>query len=197
MLRYIVYTISIHLSINRGGITWPAIWVMGCEYCTYFLTKWFSKLIVDGLLLQKCAIDDDLPSFNVVGENSCVEKILPQPEDITSVPDVARPTVEEKETITVSPQANKKPPVYNMGKHLSCKWSTGNGPRISCVRDYPTELQFRALEQVNLSPRLAAGPYTCSSFGPIPSPRPSPKIHLSPRLSYMGLPSPRAISAAN
>lgn len=159
--------------------------------------------------VKKCAIDDDLPSFNVAEEKSCVEAILssgtlPQSEDTTNVPDIARPTVEEKETITISPQtlknndhANKKPPVYNLGKHLSCKWSTGNGPRISCVRDYPAELQFRALEQVNLSPRLAAGPYTCSSFGPIPSPRPSPKIRLSPRLSYMGLPSPRAISAAN
>lgn len=40
-----------------------------------------------------------------------------------------------------------------LGKQLSCKWTTGAGPRIGCVRDYPTELQFRALEQVNLSPR--------------------------------------------
>ncbi|XP_011025156.1 PREDICTED: uncharacterized protein LOC105126104 [Populus euphratica] len=42
---------------------------------------------------------------------------------------------------------------YQLGKQLSCKWTTGAGPRIGCVRDYPSELQFRALEQVSLSPR--------------------------------------------
>ncbi|CAK7339122.1 unnamed protein product [Dovyalis caffra] len=42
---------------------------------------------------------------------------------------------------------------YQLGRQLSCKWTTGAGPRIGCVRDYPPELQFRALEQVNLSPR--------------------------------------------
>ncbi|KAH8522984.1 hypothetical protein Peur_041486 [Populus x canadensis] len=42
---------------------------------------------------------------------------------------------------------------YQLGSQVSCKWTTGAGPRISCVRDYPSELQFRALEQVNLSPR--------------------------------------------
>ncbi|XP_010483191.1 PREDICTED: IQ domain-containing protein IQM5 [Camelina sativa] len=74
-------------------------------------------------------------------------------------------------------------------KRFSCKWSTGNGPRIGCVRDYPIDLQTRALEQVNLSPRVVKG--TTGLFGPIPSPRPSPKIRVSPRLSCMGLPSPR------
>lgn len=84
--------------------------------------------------------------------------------------------------------------VYELAKRLSCKWSTGAGPRIGCVRDYPTELQSRALEQVNLSPRVGRSPMGC--FGPIPSPRPSPKIHLSPRIAYMGLPSPRTVAAS-
>ncbi|MQM20051.1 hypothetical protein Taro_053065 [Colocasia esculenta] len=44
---------------------------------------------------------------------------------------------------------------YQLGKQLSFKWTTGAGPRIGCVRDYPSELQFHALEQVNLSPRSA------------------------------------------
>lgn len=44
---------------------------------------------------------------------------------------------------------------YQLGKQLSCKWSTGAGPRIGCVREYPSELQCQALEQVNLSPRSA------------------------------------------
>ncbi|KAI3993939.1 hypothetical protein MKX01_002952, partial [Papaver californicum] len=42
---------------------------------------------------------------------------------------------------------------YQLGKQLSFKWTTGAGPRIGCVRDYPSGLQFRALEHVNLSPR--------------------------------------------
>ncbi|KAL6500043.1 hypothetical protein OROGR_027953 [Orobanche gracilis] len=42
---------------------------------------------------------------------------------------------------------------FQLGKQLSCKWSTGAGPRIGCVRDYPSGLQSHALEQVNLSPR--------------------------------------------
>lgn len=42
---------------------------------------------------------------------------------------------------------------FQLGKQLSCRWSTGAGPRIGCVRDYPSGLQCHALEQVNLSPR--------------------------------------------
>ncbi|GKV15353.1 hypothetical protein SLEP1_g26148 [Rubroshorea leprosula] len=64
---------------------------------------------------------------------------------------------------------------YQLGKQLSCKWTTGAGPRIGCVRDYPLELQSRALEQVNLSPRSA------SHLKPYYSPR-SPSC-LSPKVS--------------
>ncbi|XP_042417855.1 IQ domain-containing protein IQM2-like [Zingiber officinale] len=42
---------------------------------------------------------------------------------------------------------------YQLGKQLSFRWISGAGPRIGCVRDYPPELRFQALEQVNLSPR--------------------------------------------
>ncbi|XP_039143734.1 IQ domain-containing protein IQM1-like [Dioscorea cayenensis subsp. rotundata] len=77
-----------------------------------------------------------------------------------------------------------------LSKHLSCKWSTGAGPRIGCVRDYPADLQSRALEQVKLSPRIPPSP----SKGPIPSPRPSPALRLSPRLVYMAFPAPPTIS---
>ncbi|XXG48473.1 hypothetical protein AAC387_Pa02g2911 [Persea americana] len=42
---------------------------------------------------------------------------------------------------------------YQLGKQLTFKWTTGAGPRIGCVRDYPIELQCRALEEVNLSPK--------------------------------------------
>lgn len=80
-------------------------------------------------------------------------------------------------------------PVFDLSKRLSCKWSSGLGPRIGCVRDYPADLQFQALEKVNLSPRVNLGRH--GSCAPIPSPRPSPNIRVSPRLAYMGLPSPR------
>ncbi|XP_065879325.1 IQ domain-containing protein IQM2 [Euphorbia lathyris] len=49
--------------------------------------------------------------------------------------------------------SKKETKSYQLGRQLSFKWTTGAGPRIGCVRDYPSELQFRALEQVNLSPR--------------------------------------------
>ena len=68
--------------------------------------------------------------------------------------------------------------------HLTCRWSTGTGPRIRCVRDYPQDLQSRALEHVNLSPRLAGSP--SRKRDPVPSPRPSPEMVLSPRLASVG-----------
>lgn len=147
---------------------------------------------------QRCAIDDDLLSFKVTDEESNTENMISssattQPED-RSTSDVDIPA--RNGAISINHHTAKhtddiklEAPLFNLAKHLSCKWSTATGPRISCVRDYPTELQSRALEQVNLSPRLANGPFF--NYGPIPSPRPSPKVHLSPRLSFMGLPSPK------
>lgn len=84
---------------------------------------------------------------------------------------------------------NTKPvPAFQFSKIPSSKWTTGAGPRIGCVLDYPANLQSKALEQVNLSPRIDSNSaYTL----PIPSPRPSPKVRLSPRLAFMGIPSPR------
>lgn len=67
---------------------------------------------------------------------------------------------------------------YQLGKHLSFKWTTGAGPRIGCVRDYPSELQFRALEQVNLSPRSAAR--SRLSFSPRITSGFSPKVSTPP-----------------
>lgn len=63
---------------------------------------------------------------------------------------------------------------YQLGKQLSCKWTTGAGPRIGCVRDYPSKLQFQALEQVNLSPRSAS--YLKSQFSPQSTSSLSPKV---------------------
>jgi hypothetical protein len=62
------------------------------------------------------------------------------------------------------------------------EWTSGAGARIGCVRDYPADLQSKALEQVNLSPNNKTAPALVS----FPSPRPSPRIRLSPRVHYMG-----------
>lgn len=65
---------------------------------------------------------------------------------------------EEEEVITEESvfqriNSHKGMKSYQLGKQLSFKWSTGAGPRIGCLRDYPSGLQTHALEQVNLSPR--------------------------------------------
>lgn len=95
----------------------------------------------------------------------------------------------DESNVTTTIHKNDAVAVFNASRRLSCKWSTGAGPRIGCVREYPEHLQSKALEQVNLSPRPSSTRY--NKFGPIPSPRPSPKVRMSPRLAYMGLPSPR------
>ncbi|PUZ40929.1 hypothetical protein GQ55_9G462100 [Panicum hallii var. hallii] len=58
-----------------------------------------------------------------------------------------------REKILERINSKKEMKSYQLGKQLSFKWTTGAGPRIGCVRDYPSELQLQALEQVNLSPR--------------------------------------------
>lgn len=52
--------------------------------------------------------------------------------------------------------SHKENKSFQLGKQLSCKWTTGAGPRIGCVRDYPLELQARAMEEMCLSPRFSA-----------------------------------------
>ncbi|KAL1820966.1 hypothetical protein ACET3Z_015835 [Daucus carota] len=49
---------------------------------------------------------------------------------------------------------------YQFAQQVSCKWTTGAGPRIGCMRDYPSELQSRVLEDVSLSPRARGSHYS-------------------------------------
>lgn len=70
------------------------------------------------------------------------------------------------ETILQRINSHKEMKSYQLGKQLSCRWTTGAGPRIGCVRDYPSGLQFRALEQVNLSPRSSCAIMGRSLFSP-------------------------------
>ncbi|XP_020533371.1 IQ domain-containing protein IQM2 [Jatropha curcas] len=69
-----------------------------------------------------------------------------------------------EEAILQRINSKKETKSFQLGKQLSCKWTTGAGPRIGCVRDYPSELQFRALEQVNLSPRRIAHARSLGTF---------------------------------
>ena len=155
--------------------------------------------------MQRCAIDDDYTSYKVAGDESKHGEIKDPTATAKSTDskavDVDGPANDVCKTATLqgsmgTSAANVEAPAFDMAKRLSCKWTSGVGPRIGCVRDYPTELQFQALEQVNLSPRVTPGRF--GNSGPIPSPRPIPKIRVSPRLAYMGLPSPRvSVMATN
>lgn len=134
--------------------------------------------------MQKCATDDDVPPNNNKAKEETDEA-----------------TEEEKEVSgggeTAEKAAAPSEEAAEMERHVvvqrRSKWTTGAGPRIGCVREYPTKLQFQALEKLNLSPRITTTQHPLfNSNLPIPSPRPSPRIHMSPRLACMVLPSPRA-----
>ncbi|XP_022750078.1 IQ domain-containing protein IQM1-like [Durio zibethinus] len=158
---------------------------------------------VDLTNVKRCAIDDDYTSYKVAGDESKHGEIKDPTATAKSTDSKAVDVdgsandacIRILQSGTSSSAANEEAPAFNMAKRLSCKWTSGVGPRIGCVRDYPTELQFQALEKVNLSPRVTPGRF--GNSGPIPSPRPSPKIRVSPRLAYMGLPSPRVSVMAN
>lgn len=140
------------------------------------------------MTIQRCSVDDDNYSYKDASEETSSttssEDVVADDVDL-AVP-VKLVTTNEQQEI---PGSSKEAALIDIPKRLLCRWSSGVGPRIGCVKEYPAELQARALEQVNLSPRPTPG-FFGSSF-PIPSPRPSPKIRMSPRLSYMGIPSPR------
>ncbi|XP_038721852.1 IQ domain-containing protein IQM6-like [Tripterygium wilfordii] len=95
-----------------------------------------------------------VPKLNLFGEDEEVdEKPIP------------------KEKIVKRIDSHKVMNSYQLAQHLSSKWTTGAGPRIGCMRDYPTELQFRVLEQANLSPRSRSGdasPHTTNRLSPSP-----------------------------
>ncbi|TXG58041.1 hypothetical protein EZV62_015870 [Acer yangbiense] len=59
---------------------------------------------------------------------------------------------------------------YQLAQQLSSKWSTGAGPRIGCMRDYPSELRFRVLEHANLSPRARSDSPRSRSMFSSPTP---------------------------
>ncbi|CAH8348971.1 unnamed protein product [Eruca vesicaria subsp. sativa] len=94
------------------------------------------------------------------------EEETKESEEVVNIPE---------ESILKRINSKKESKSFQLGKQLSCKWTTGAGPRIGCVRDYPSELQFQALEQVNLSPRSASVSRLCfSSSSQTQTPQMSP-----------------------
>ncbi|KAF7804321.1 IQ domain-containing protein IQM3-like [Senna tora] len=59
---------------------------------------------------------------------------------------------------------------FQLGHQLSLKWSTGAGPRIGCVADYPVQLRLQALEMLNLSPKFPPSPSVYSFINGLASP---------------------------
>ncbi|XP_062091831.1 IQ domain-containing protein IQM3-like [Humulus lupulus] len=57
-----------------------------------------------------------------------------------------------KQEILQRIKTRKEAQSYQLGKQLSLTWSSGAGPRIGCVADYPLKLRVQAMELVNLSP---------------------------------------------
>ncbi|KAK8550408.1 hypothetical protein V6N12_039119 [Hibiscus sabdariffa] len=162
---------------------------------------------VDLTNVKRCAVDEDHTSNKAAGDES-KHGVIKDPAatakstDSKAVEADDEPAndacngAESLETSMDTSAANLEAQTFHMAKRLSCNWTSGIGPRIGCVREYPKELQFQALEQVNLSPRVTPDRFVNS--GPIPSPRPRHRIRVSPRLAYMGLPSPRvSVMASN
>ncbi|XP_052209654.1 IQ domain-containing protein IQM1 [Diospyros lotus] len=157
---------------------------------------------VDLTNVKRCAADDDHVSFKRSTEDDA------KPEEVEARSETTIPTdvnaangngpTDNTSIKTSDPETgittNARTPRFDLNRPLSCKWTTGLGPRIGCVSDYPIDLRSLALEKMNLSPRFT--PARSKSSIPIPSPRPSPKIRVSPRLAYMGLPSPRVPASA-
>ncbi|KAG6606704.1 IQ domain-containing protein IQM1, partial [Cucurbita argyrosperma subsp. sororia] len=145
-------------------------------------TEFLKENNVDLTNVKRCATDEDVPpNDKEKGETD-------------------ETTEEEKEVTgggaTTEKAAASSGEAAEMERHCNVvqrrsKWTTGAGPRIGCVREYPTKLQFQALEKLNLSPRITSVQQAFNSNLPIPSPRPSPRIHMSPRLACMVLSSPR------
>ncbi|KAL0837742.1 hypothetical protein Bca101_089632 [Brassica carinata] len=111
--------------------------------------------------------------FELEQESMPLEETSPKGEEETKESEEVVNIPEE--SILKRINSKKETKSFQLGKQLSCKWTTGAGPRIGCVRDYPSELQFQALEQVNLSPRCGSVSRLCfSSSSQTQTPQMSP-----------------------
>ncbi|XP_022998620.1 IQ domain-containing protein IQM4-like [Cucurbita maxima] len=145
-------------------------------------TEFLKENNVDLTNVKRCATDEDVPPSN--REKGETDETTEEEKEVTGGGDTT------EKAAAPSGEAAEMERHCNVVQRRS-KWTTGAGPRIGCVREYPTKLQFQALEKLNLSPRITSVQQAFNSNFPIPSPRPSPRIHMSPRLACMVLSSPR------
>ncbi|RLN24669.1 IQ domain-containing protein IQM1 [Panicum miliaceum] len=147
---------------------------------------------VDLADVKRCSVDDDeFPSFKKAPEQPAEEAEAPTAEAAAHDDEAVESQPVELPELDIVKEAEDAAGPKVMASRPSFKWSTPTGARIGCLRDYPADVQSMALEQVNLSPRVAPSPGAAFRLpAPIPSPRPSPRVRLSPRLQYMGLPTP-------
>lgn len=105
-------------------------------------------------------------------------KEVPPPEHVGSFKrtlsgGLQSPRAEVSSTSILQRINSKKPgKSYQLGHQLSLKWSTGAGPRIGCVADYPLQLRLQALEMLNLSPKFPPSPSSYSPITALASPPP-------------------------
>lgn len=138
--------------------------------------------------MQKCSVDQD----EEYSKPNIINSASSQASNIIQSIEVNKPAVETEmgdpsDTESDETTSLKSPLSVLPENHMDRKWTSGAGPRIRCVRDYPADLQFKALEHVNLSPRPSMSPIG-GVKNPIPSPRPSPGIRLSRKFTCMTVP---------
>ncbi|KAG6534523.1 hypothetical protein ZIOFF_008426 [Zingiber officinale] len=140
--------------------------------------------------------EDDYPLLKVTGSDSSTDtdKDIEVSRESTTQ-EAGNSSETEEEQAAISPLAKfhegykSDGPIGTIASPHHRKWMTGASPRIQCVRNYPTDLQVKALEHVNLSPRTISLPI--GNNGPIPSPRPNLGMRLSLTLATsMSLPAP-------
>ncbi|KAK6141828.1 hypothetical protein DH2020_024434 [Rehmannia glutinosa] len=107
---------------------------------------------------SKDKLVESLMSENQTAESSANNSPLGSPVDAYQTAEESFASKPNEETILeqhilLRINSHKDSKSFQLGKQLSCTWSTGAGPRIGCLRDYPSGLQCHALEQQNLSPR--------------------------------------------
>ncbi|KAK1404735.1 IQ domain-containing protein IQM3-like [Heracleum sosnowskyi] len=99
-----------------------------------------------------------------------------------------------KKSILERISSKKAAKSYQLGDQLTLKWSTGAGPRIGCIADYPAELRFQALEFTSLSPKTSPTPPIHRRIGSLVSPLASPSQlvgheDINPSESYVEVPN--------
>ncbi|KAI4380353.1 hypothetical protein MLD38_006553 [Melastoma candidum] len=149
--------------VSHNGIL-EAIWPYSGHY--HPTEENFSEFIgfleehhVDLSNVKRCAMDDDYTSYmSSSGEsNRGAAKVA---ETVAALVEDRRKrkvvTATAAEAASISEETERRKPdvrdaaaaaAFKSARRLSCRWTTGAGPRIGCVRDYPTDLQTRALEQ--------------------------------------------------